>query len=289
MMIYKYDFAFIGGDMRQIYMINELIDLGYSVIVYGLHDPILDNKCVNGSTLVEVVLSSKVMITPIPISKDGMHVLSKSNFVIDLEEFISLLTSDHKIFGGCFSKSMIDYFNLNNIYYHDFMEEEELALYNSIATAEGAIAEAITSSKINLHDSNVLVMGYGRCAITLATKLKYLCASVDITARSSEQLSKAYTQSHHAIPLNELSNHIQKYDFIFNTIPSLVLTKDLLNKTKSHVIIIDIASNPGGVDFSYAKEIGRYTNLYLGIPGKVSPKSSASFLNNHLLNQLRKK
>lgn len=288
-MIYKYDFAFIGGDMRQIYMINDLINQGYSVIVYGLHDPLLDNRCVNGTTLIEVVLSSKIVITPIPISKDGIHVLSKSNCIINLDEFLSLLTSDHKIFGGCFSKIMMEHFTSNQIYYHDFMEQEDLTLYNSIATAEGAIAEAITSSKINLHDSKVLVTGYGRCAITLATKLKFLCASVDITARSSEQLAKAYTASHHAIPLNELSNHIDQYDFIFNTIPSMVLTKDLLNKTKSHVIIIDIASNPGGVDFTYAKEIGRYTNLYLGIPGKVSPKSSASFLINHLLNQLRKK
>ncbi len=288
-MIYKYDFAFIGGDMRQIYMINDLINQGYSVIVYGLHDPLLDNRCVNGTTLIEVALSSKIVITPIPISKDGIHVLSKSNCLINLDEFISLLTSDHRIFGGCFSKAMLEHFTSNQIDYHDFMEQEELTLYNSIATAEGVIAEAITSSKINLHASKVLVMGYGRCAITLATKLKYLCGSVDITARSSEQLAKAYTASHHVIPLNELSNHIHEYDFIFNTIPSMVLTKDLLNKTKSHVIIIDIASNPGGVDFTYAKEIGRYTNLYLGIPGKVSPKSSASFLKNHLLNQLRKK
>ena len=188
-----------------------------------------------------------------------------------------------------FSNDFKKYLGLNNIYYHDFMEQEDVILYNSIATAEGTIAAAITSSTINLHDSSCLILGYGRCGTTLANKLKFLSKNVTISARSTEQLSSAHTSLFNTIPLNELVENMNEFDFIFNTIPSLILTKDLLIMTKPSVIIIDIASKPGGVDFAYAGEIGRQTNLYLGIPGKVAPKSSATFLNNHLLNHLRKK
>lgn len=284
-----YNFAFIGGDMRQIYMINELLSLHYSVVVYGLSDPLLDDRCVIVSSLKDAVISSNILILPIPIMKDSNRIVSKSNIDINFCELQSYLTSDHKLYGGVFSKDFKDFLTTSHIYFHDFMEQEEVILYNSIATAEGTIACAITNSPINLHDSSCLILGYGRCGITLAHKLKLLSKNVTISARSKEQLASAHTSLFNTIPLNELDQNICEFDFIFNTIPSLVLTRDLLIATKPSVVIIDIASNPGGVDFAYAKELNRYTNLYLGIPGKVSPKSSATFLINHLLNQFRKK
>lgn len=289
MVLYNYDFAFIGGDMRQIYMVNELISKGHSVIIYGLSSDYLDNTCSLAPTLIEAVLSSKIIVLPIPITKDGIHIISNSQTTILLDELLNYITSEHSIYGGCLTESLLNTCVTYNIPYHDFMEQEEIILYNSIATAEGAIAEAITSSNINLHDSACLIMGYGRCGRTLAQKLKYLCKSTDVTARNKEQLAVAHSNLLGTVMLNVLQDSIDKYDFIFNTIPALVLTKDLIKKTKPSVIIIDISSNPGGVDFAYAKEINRHTNLYLGIPGKISPKSSGTFLNQHLLNHLGKK
>lgn len=275
--------------MRQIYMINELLSLHYSVVVYGLLDPLLDDRCVIAPSLKDAVMSSNILILPIPIMKDGTRIVSKSNIDINFLEFRDYLTTDHKLYGGMFSKDFKEYLNVNCIYYHDFMEQEDVILYNSIATAEGTIAAAITSSPINLHDSSSLILGYGRCAVTLAHKLKLLSKSITISARNKDQLASAQTSLFNTLTLDELNDNINQFDFIFNTIPAMVLTKDLLIRTKPSVIIIDIASNPGGVDFTYAKEIGRHTNLYLGIPGKVAPKSSATYLINHLLNQFRKK
>lgn len=289
MLINKYDFSFVGGDMRQVYMVNELLAIGYSVTSYGLENPILDNRCIAASSLKEAVISGKTIITPIPISKDGIHIQSSSSMDIKLDEFLNLLTLSHQVFGGCFLPSMTSYLMEKGISYEDFMEVEEIILYNSIATAEGTIAKAIISSTINLHDSHALILGFGRCARTLAHKLRSLCKEVDISARSRVQSAAAYTSSFGTIPFDKLEENISKYDFIFNTIPSLVMTKEILDRTKEQVVIIDIASAPGGVDFSYAKEIGRYAELYLGIPGKISPKSSATFLNHYLLEQIRKK
>jgi dipicolinate synthase subunit A len=284
-----YDFAIIGGDKRLVCMAENLHGLGYSVILYGLQhsSPILS---LNANSLAEAIDSSKVIITPIPVSKDGVHILSQiAESDLTIDNLCKLLSSDQILYGGCLTEFMTDYFKNHCIPFIDFMEQEEITLFNTIATAEGSIAEAILESATNLHGSSCLILGFGRCARTLAEKLKGLCSKVDITARSSVALAAADTSSFGAFSLKELKDNIEHYDYIFNTIPSLVLTKDILSHTKPGVVIIDIASAPGGVDFEAAKELGRFAKLSLGLPGKYAPKSSAACLTDFLLSDLRKK
>ncbi|MFR5969905.1 MAG: hypothetical protein ACLUGF_02180 [Clostridium sp.] len=47
---------------------------------------------------------------------------------------------------------------------------------------------------------------------------------------------------------------------------------------KPEVCIIDIASRPGGTDFSYCQESSIFAKLCLGLPGIYAPKSSAGIL-----------
>jgi dipicolinate synthase subunit A len=286
----QYDYGIIGGDMRQIYMANKLISLGKSVICYGINDPLLDSSCQRATTLADAIYSSSNIITPIPVTKDGNNIIAiKSESDLTISQLCPLLTKNHKLFGGCLTKEMIQYCETNDIYYHDFMEQEEVILFNTIATAEGAIAEAIVGSTINLHDSSCLILGFGRCARTLAEKLNGLCAHIDIAARSPVALSAAYAASFGTVSLKELGTNLNSYNYIFNTIPSLVLSKELLEFTSENVLIIDIASAPGGVDFTAAKQLGRNAKLCLGLPGKYAPKSSAVFLVDHLLYNIGKK
>jgi len=53
---------------------------------------------------------------------------------------------------------------------------------------------------------------------------------------------------------------------------------------KKDSLIIDLASYPGGIDFEIAKELGIKTNWALGLPGKVSPKSVATYMMEKLKN-----
>ncbi len=55
------------------------------------------------------------------------------------------------------------------------MKMNDVAILNAVATAEGAIAEAIKRSIINIHQSNCLVLGYGRCAQILAKIIHFGC------------------------------------------------------------------------------------------------------------------
>ncbi|WFR54895.1 dipicolinate synthase subunit DpsA [Anaerocolumna sp. AGMB13025] len=285
----SYDFAIIGGDMRQIYMANELVARNYSVIVYGLLDPILDSSCTAADSLADAIDSSHIILTPIPVSKDGKTIISqKAQPDLTIYHLLRLLSPGQKLYGGCLTKEIKKQCDSNHIFYHDFMEQEEVILFNTIATAEGTLAEAILSSTTNLHGSSCLILGYGRCARTLADKLRGLCGHIDIAARSPLALAAANAASLGTVLLSSLEEKIDQYDYIFNTIPSLVLTREILVKTNPDVIIIDISSAPGGVDFAASKELERAAKLCLGLPGKYAPKSSAYFLIDYLLTNLER-
>jgi dipicolinate synthase subunit A len=284
----NYDFAVIGGDLRQEYIVSFLIDYGFSVIVYGLNiEPSLEGYSI-GNSLADVMKSASVLITPIPFTIDKIHIKSQNNpDDLTIENFINNLDCNHLVYGGSFGNELISYFEQTCICYYDFMKKEEIILYNSIATAEGAIAEAIKLSKINLHDSSCLVLGFGRCGKTLAIKLSGLCQNVSVALRSSVANMEASINGFNVVEFKDLKKHVGEYDFIFNTVPTLILPEDVLDKTKQDVTIIDIASSPGGVDYKYAKKKGINANLCLGLPGKYAPKSSAEYLVSCMLEDLR--
>lgn len=285
----KYDFAIIGGDLRQAYMFLYFMEKGYSVISYGLNTSSIVKESAFGKSLEEVMNSSKNLIIPIPFSVDKVCLKSQTNpSDLTIENFINNLNSCHRVYGGSFSQELISSLNKKQVFHYDLMKKEEIVLYNSIATAEGAIAEAIINSTCNLHDSNILVLGFGRCGKTLANKLIGLTNHIKIAIRSSTAKLEALTLGFNTIDFNDLESHIGQFDFIFNTVPKLVLIDRMLDLTKAELTIIDIASSPGGVNYNYAEKINRNAKLCLGLPGKYSPKSSAKFLSNCILSDLRK-
>lgn len=154
------------------------------------------------------------------------------------------------------------------------MGSEDLAIYNSIATAEGAIAEAITKSGRSLHHSQCLVLGYGRCAKTLSSFLKGLSCRLTVCARRPEILAEAAILADNTVNFESLPSSLEHCDHIFNTVPALVLQKEHLKKLPKHTVIIDIASSPGGVDYAAARELNIPAYLCPGLPGKYSPVSS---------------
>ena len=61
---------------------------------------------------------------------------------------------------------------------------------------------------------------------------------------------------------------MEKFDFIFNTIPAVILDGAKLNRIKKECLIIDLASKPGGVDFITARSMGVSVEWALGLPRK---------------------
>lgn len=283
----EYDFGIIGGDMRQVYMIDLLTQLNYKVIVYSIDS---NKDYIYANSLSQIMESSKVIIAPIPFSKDGKNIFAlKSKPDLTVENFILNLNKDSKVFGGNIDKNIIKCCNIFGVECYDLMKDNKISILNAIATAEGTIMEAIKNSKINLHNSKCIILGFGKCAKILANKLNALNSNVYICARNYEDLTLAQAYGYKIIPLKDLKTNINQFDFIFNTIPIIILTEDILSNVSKNATIIDIASSPGGLDYSATKKLNLNAKLCLGIPGKVSPKTSANILVNNILSLLKLK
>lgn len=261
----------IGGDKRQLYLYKIMEAKGHKVSSYdvcGIDNNLMPPKDFN---------KFNIFILPIPFSKNQIVINGKSNN-LPISEFIENIPEKCVIYGGSLSQTFINLCHKKNCIVWDLMKSDAFSIKNSIATAEGAIASAIINSPLNLHSSNTLVLGYGKCGEALAKRLKNLNANVTIGARRQIAFAKISEAGLDAISIYDLEKSISKYEFIFNTIPSILLNKDILSFVNKNVTIIDIASKPGGVDHEFCRANNINSHLIGGIPGLYSPLSSAEII-----------
>lgn len=278
-----------GGDKRQVYIAKALISQGYIVYTYQIPESIQSEKCTEVHSLSEIFNKCEILIGPTPLIKNVVTAASKSDSESIGSNFADILKKNHFLIGGMIPLDLTEFCTNKKIPYYDLMKNEKIAILNAIATAEGTIMEAIQVSEINLHNSNCLVLGYGRCAKVLAEKLGGIGAKVAVAARSEEALAYAEASGLQSVCLSDIKDILSNYDFIFNTIPSLILDKSCLDVVKQDVVIIDIASSPGGVDYDYANKRKLNAKLCLGLPGKVAPKTSANILVNEITKLLKER
>ena len=271
-----YDFAVIGGDMRQVYLANYLKNQRYQVITYATKKE--GSECKEGKSFENVIREAKCIIGPVVFSKNGEITGSSSNKKMSVETLFQEMTKEQILFGGCINEEIRHECEQKEIKAFDFMKMDDVAIYNAIATAEGAIMEAIKMQPINLHKSRCLVLGYGRCAKVLAAKLKGMDAQVTVCARNKTARSLAKSFGLEVMDFTELKRRICQYDHIFNTVPKQILKEDILRKISKESCIIDIASYPGGTNHQMAEKLGICAKLCPSLPGIYSPKSSGIML-----------
>lgn len=282
--------SFIGGDLRSVYLAEIWANEGFNVYTYGLEKANNLNKnafvkmC---TTFEECIKESQLILSSIPFSKDDIFINSEfSKNKIRIDEIAKNI--EDKIFvAGNISKKFYDLIeNKNNIKVFDVMNSEELAILNSISTAEGAIKIAIEETNITIHGSNILILGFGRIGKVLAKILNGMGAKVYCEARKQEDLAWIEAYGYEKVPLKELDKHLEKFDIVFNTIPYIVLDKTKLELLKKEVLIVDLASKPGGVDRDAANNLDLRTIWALALPGKIAPKSAAQIIKKTIEHEL---
>lgn len=269
----KCDFAVVGGDMRQVYAARGLKEKGYRVRGYAF---CCGENSASVRTLEEAVTGARAVIAPVPLSADRIYLSQNSgNLPVPLAALLDCLTEGQDFFAGCIPEEFAASAAEKGVNVIDFMKKEEIALHNTIATAEGAVAEAITKSPRNLHGSRCLILGYGRCGKTLTALLRGMNCRTYVCAASSVQVAQAAIFAEGTIGFSQLREALPEYDFIFNTVPDLVLNRELLTCLKPSACIFDLASAPGGTDFEAAEEQGVSAWLLPGLPGRYAPLSAA--------------
>ncbi len=292
--------SIIGGDLRIIKLAEMYAEENNVVYTYGL-EKYFENNTNNKNIILcknlkEAITNSKYIISSIPFTKDKINLNSPfTNNNITIEDLKNKVFDENgeKIFlaGGI----PLEYYHqkkenkIDNIELVDLLEIEELTILNAIPTVEGTVKIAINEREETIHESNVLVCGFGRIGKILCDRFSKLGANIYCTARKDTDF--AWIREKRYIPLkySELQYYLNKIDIAINTVPHIVLGKEQLDLLNKDTLIIDLASSPGGVDTIYAKEIGLNAITALGIPGKEMPKTAAKYIKKIIDNIINQK
>lgn len=274
--------AVIGGDARYLELIRQLQTLPDTTIFLVGFDKLEQGftglKQVDFTELDQEKLDA--VILPITGSNNEGYVETVfSDQKIQLtDRWFERLNKTSIVFTGITNDFLTKVTEKHNISLIPLFNRDDVAIYNSIPTAEGTIMMAIEHTDYTIHSSRVIVIGFGRVGNTVANKFSALGAKVSVCARSIMDLARITEMGLTSIPLEKLHEHTGECDILINTVPAQVVTKESIQHLPSHAFIIDLASKPGGTDFDYANQRGIKAILARSLPGIVAPKTAGKIL-----------
>ena len=282
-------FAIIGGDLRTIKLAVMLAKEQNQVYVYGLKAEELKNikNITQCESIKKTIQEVEIVIGPIPFSSNGKTInMPFSDKEISIREMMHVINAKVLIAGGI-APEVYEMANDEYIEIIDIMKREELAVLNTIATAEGTIQVAIENTNKIIHGSEILILGFGRIGKVLARKLAGLSAKVTCAARKDEDLAWIQAYGHKATNINSLGENLKLYDIIINTVPHIILNEERLKYIKKDCLLIDLASNPGGIDKKAVKDNKLKFVWALSLPGKVAQITTAEFIKDTIYNIIK--
>lgn len=131
-------FAVIGGDLRSAYLAGLLAADGYKVITSGFDSTDLP-PCVTGCTNpAQATTLADCVILPLPVTTDGSNINAPfSRMRITLDQVLNALAPHQSLVGGAVSDIVRREVESRGMAIHDYLQREELAIANSVPTAEG--------------------------------------------------------------------------------------------------------------------------------------------------------
>lgn len=271
----------IGGDARQLEVIHKCSELDASVVLIGFDNLQNGFSGITKADLTpEVLKSMDALILPAVGTDDQGRVesLFSSKELRLSSEHIAALPRHAKVFTGMAKTYLRELCSHAGIGLVELFDRDDVAIYNSIPTAEGAIMMAIQNTDITIHGSESMVLGFGRTGITLARTLQGMGAVVKVGVHKPEYFARAVEMGMNPFYTKDLIAHVSKIDFLYNTIPSPIVTAQIIANIPHRALIIDLASKPGGTDFRFAEKRGVKALLAPGLPGIVAPKTAGRII-----------
>lgn len=160
----------------------------------------------------------------------------------------------------------------------DYYQDEEFTAANAAVTAEGALSLMMKELPCCIAGSKILVIGWGRIGKLLAKKLKALGAEVTVAARKDKDLAMAKALGFNAVQTGSYSD-LGTFRVICNTVPAAVFPKEAVEKCAKDVLLLELASSPGGIYASGGRTLIRAG----GLPGKYAPETAGKILGQTIL------
>ena len=252
--------AVIGGDRRMLEHVRQARKMGSTVKHYGSVPGAEEAAQEPASrSLAEAIQDARLISCPIPgiATDDSLYApYSKENLFLT-SDVLEGAAPDALLFSGLVTSQLEEWAKGTNVTPIGYGFDDPLAILHAVPTAEGALKFAIENTDETVLGLSTLCIGLGRVGISVVQAFEGLKAKVTLAARNPSQLARAWAMNTRAIHLRELPSEIGQFPLIVNSTSSLVLTRDLLERTDENVVIIDLCSPPGGVDFDAARELER--------------------------------
>ena len=267
-------FGIVGGD-RRIEALSEILkDHGFSTKPFR-------------KDLRELFSSCDVMIFPVPVSKNKITVFSSDpEFDITLDDVIaeSSRHSQRIIFGGLFPARFADALVKNGHTVIDIFKDEGLIYKNAVSTAEGALMIAMEKTEKTVISTSFSVLGFGRIGSYLCKLIHGMGGKITVLARSEKALNEAKDLGYNAVDIsstdnvNEIVAALDSSAVIFNTVPSVVIDREIIEKLRTRPLYIELASFPYGIDSQAARELDFNIIYAPSLPGRYAPISAAEYI-----------
>ena len=152
--------------------------------------------------------------------------------------------------------------------YFAFLDDEDFVCKNSILTAQGVLAYLIGHRRFPIYRSQIHVLGYGHCGKIIVRDLVALQADVYVGIRNPIILDEINDQGAKGYIMADMD--LSACDILINTVPSQIVSSTHLDHANAHMMILDIASYPYGVDHHYALSKGFNSIILPSIPSKYA-------------------
>lgn len=279
--------VFVGGDARQLEVIREFHEKDANVTLVGFD--LLNHPYENGwrkaDLSINILSSADLVILPAVVTDESGKIESlytnKPLYINDA--MLADLPSRLRFYTGYASPAVKEMYAKYSLELVEIFERDDVAIFNSIPTAEGALVMAIENTDRTIHDSNCIVLGMGRTGFTMARVLKGLGAHVKVGVRKSSDFARATECGFRPFYIKNLEQEVSDVDLLFNTVPALIVTAKTILHMPQTTVIIDLASKPGGTDFRFAERRGIKALLAPGLPGIVAPRSAGQIMARCLL------
>lgn len=283
--------ALIGGDLRQMVTAKTLAADGYEVAVYAMDTYAGDwGNVTRAADLQSAVGGADLVVLPLPVTQDDERLhCPLTRHTILLTEVFEALQTGQRVVGGKISTQVYTLAKQFGIRITDYLSREELAVANAVPTAEGALAIAMAEVPYTIHGARCLILGYGRVAKALAKTLSAVGAIVTVAARKPQDLAWIDVGGQIPLPFSVLtdSDTPLDYEIVFNTVPEQIVGANLLSRLPDDVLLLDLASAPGGIDHDWAKAHGYHVIWALSLPGKTAPVTAGRIISDSIRYMLK--
>lgn len=271
----------LGGDERQKSLAN-LFERDNIQVFSAFDDAELEH--------LRPISAYETIILPVPCSADKKHVFSKEKTLsLSLDAVAAAAKNTTRIIGGGFPDGFCAAAQDNGALLFDLLGERDFALFNAHLTAQGAVRLLLENTKQFVVSKKALVTGFGKIAKPTALFLRALGLDVYVAARRKESRTECAALGFKALRIEDLSSCVRIFDFIFNTVPARLFSKNDVLHMKETAVYFELASRPYAArenDFCSSK--ARYV-FGGGLPGRFCSDSCAEKIKETIENFFEKR